>query len=191
MNPGIDTFFYIKINENNSKVFYFENDALKFEQNFDFGFEIISKDISKITSLSLETVKKIISKFKFNSKIPESELIEKKILEGEINKKIRKKLIYEIAFARIKEIAEKILLKNINFKNFVETSSIIFLELTDKSHYDNMKELYDISFSPKENELKYLENFSTEAAVNNLNKIVQFGWKKEAIPIANVKIYNC
>ena len=77
MNPGIDTFFYIKINENNSKVFYFENDALKFEQNFDFGFEIISKDISKITSLSLETVKKIISKFKFNSKIPESELIEK------------------------------------------------------------------------------------------------------------------
>ena len=58
MNPGIDTFFYIKINENNSKVFYFENDALKFEQNFDFGFEIISKDISKITSLSLETVKK-------------------------------------------------------------------------------------------------------------------------------------
>ena len=187
MNPGIDTFFYIKINENNSKVFYFENDALKFEQNFDFGFEIISKDISKITSLSLETVKKIISKFKFNSKIPESELIEKKILEGEINKKIRKKLIYEIAFARIKEIAEKILLKNINFKNFVETSSIIFLELTDKSHYDNMKELYDISFSPKENELKYLENFSTEAAVNNLNKIVQFGWKKEAIPIANVK----
>ena len=69
-------------------------------------------------------------------------------------------------------------MKNINFKNFVETSSIIFLELTDKSHYDNMKELYDISFSPKENELKYLENFSTEAAVNNLNKIVQFGWKK-------------
>ena len=50
-----------------------------------------------------------------------------------------------------------------------------------------MKELYDISFSPKENELKYLENFSTEVAVNNLNKIVQFGWKKEAIPIANVK----
>ena len=39
---NIDTFFRIKINDNNSKIFYFENNALKFEQNFKFGTEIIS-----------------------------------------------------------------------------------------------------------------------------------------------------
>ena len=38
------------INENNSKIFYFENNSLKFEQDFKFGSDIIIKDISKITS---------------------------------------------------------------------------------------------------------------------------------------------
>ena len=47
----IDTFFQIKINENKSQIFYFENDALKFEQNFDFGSDLILRDISKVTSL--------------------------------------------------------------------------------------------------------------------------------------------
>ena len=46
---NIDTFFQIKINDN-SKIFYFENNALKFEQNFKFGTDIVIKDISKITS---------------------------------------------------------------------------------------------------------------------------------------------
>ena len=37
----IDTFFYIHIKDNNSKIFYFENDSLKSEQNFIFGTDII------------------------------------------------------------------------------------------------------------------------------------------------------
>ena len=40
-----NTFFHIKINENDSKIFYFENNSLKFEQNFKFGNDIIIKDI--------------------------------------------------------------------------------------------------------------------------------------------------
>ena len=47
-----DTFFHIKINKNDTKIFYFENNSLKFEQNFKFGNDIIIKDISKITSLN-------------------------------------------------------------------------------------------------------------------------------------------
>ena len=43
----IDTFFYIQIKDNNSKIFYFENDSLKSEQNFSFGTDIIIKDVSK------------------------------------------------------------------------------------------------------------------------------------------------
>ena len=34
----------------NSQIFYFENDSLKFEQNFNFGSDLIINDISKITS---------------------------------------------------------------------------------------------------------------------------------------------
>ena len=64
-NKNIDTFFQIQINRNNSKIFFFENGSLKFEQKFNFGYNILIKDISKITSLKIETVKKIIRKIKF------------------------------------------------------------------------------------------------------------------------------
>ena len=34
-------FIKFKINNNKSKIFYFENNSLKFEQNFKFGFDVI------------------------------------------------------------------------------------------------------------------------------------------------------
>jgi cell division ATPase FtsA len=37
-NPKIETYFYIQINDNNSKIFYVENNAFKFEQKFNFGY---------------------------------------------------------------------------------------------------------------------------------------------------------
>ena len=49
--PSINTFLYIEIDNNYSKIFYVENDSLKYEQKFNFGLEIILKDISKITYL--------------------------------------------------------------------------------------------------------------------------------------------
>ena len=36
-----DTFFFIEILKNKSKIFFFENNSLKFEQNFNFGSDII------------------------------------------------------------------------------------------------------------------------------------------------------
>ena len=65
------TFFQIRINENNSKIFYFENDTLKFEQNFKFGTSIIAKDISKITTLKLDTIRKILDNVELKENLPE------------------------------------------------------------------------------------------------------------------------
>ena len=50
-NKKIESFFHIKIDDHHTKIFYFENSSLKFEQKFKFGNDIIIKDISKITSL--------------------------------------------------------------------------------------------------------------------------------------------
>ena len=61
-HKNIDTFFYFEINDKHSKVFFFENNSLQFEQNFSFGTDIIIQDISKITSLNLKDVKKILEK---------------------------------------------------------------------------------------------------------------------------------
>ena len=59
-DKNLETFFKIKINENNSKIFFFENNSLKFEQKFEFGSNMIIKDISKITALKSETINSIL-----------------------------------------------------------------------------------------------------------------------------------
>ena len=35
--------------------------------------------------------------------------------------------------------------------------------------------------------LKFLDNLTTEDLINNANKLVHYGWKKEAIPITHAK----
>ena len=62
-NKDIETFFYIKINENNSQIIYFENDSLKFEENFNFGTELVLKNISKNTFLKIEAIKSFLNNF--------------------------------------------------------------------------------------------------------------------------------
>ena len=79
INKNTETFFHIQINDNSSKIFYFENNSLKFEQNFKFGQSIILNDISKITSLKVETIHKILNEIKSEKNIDENELVEKKI----------------------------------------------------------------------------------------------------------------
>ena len=61
-SKNTDTFFYIHICKNNSKIFFFENNSLKLEQNYKFGLDIIIKDISKVISLDTKTVEKILNR---------------------------------------------------------------------------------------------------------------------------------
>ena len=70
-----ESFFYIKMNNNNSKIFYFENNSLKSEEKFKFGIDIITRDISKITALKIETVKTILGKIKFEGKFLRKNLL--------------------------------------------------------------------------------------------------------------------
>ena len=44
-NKNLNTFFKLQINDDSSQILYFENDALKFEQNFNFGTNLIINDI--------------------------------------------------------------------------------------------------------------------------------------------------
>ena len=67
-NIGINSFFLLQINDHNSKIIFFENYSLKFEQSFSFGKDIILNDISKILSLNKDTIKKIINHINFNEK---------------------------------------------------------------------------------------------------------------------------
>ncbi len=187
-NRNTDTFFKIKINKNNSKIFFFEDNSLKVEQVFNFGTDIIMKDISKITSLKEHTIKKILKKIKFNKEIQEDDFIEKEFFSEDIYKKIKKKLIYQIAFARISEISELIIFKNINFKNYEKLSKLIFLELDDKLQNQSFNEIFKTVFSAKDTiDIKFLNNVDDESMFKSLQQLVHYGWKKEAIPVDGTK----
>jgi len=187
-NLNLGNFFQIKINENNSKIFYFENDSLKFEQNFNFGTDLIIKDISKITSLNIKLVQKILNNINLSKKTLKDELIEKELFENENYIKIKKKLILEIAEARIHELLEIMLFKNVNFFYYRKKNLSIFLKINNKPHLNLFKESYELFFSQNKNLfLIFADSSSTDELISSVNQLVDFGWKKEAIPVTRKK----
>ena len=187
-NNNVETFFKIKIETNDIKIFYFENSSLKFEQNFKFGSDIILKDISKITLLKKDTIEKILEQVSLNNQIPNDELIEKNYFINEEYRKIKKKLIYEIALARVIEISEIIFFKNINLKYLIDSPKHIFFELKNGFKHQALKEIFENSFLIKSfTNTKFLEELSNESMLSTANRLVHFGWKKEAIPTSKIK----
>lgn len=187
-NKNCDTFFYIKIQEYNSKIFYFENNSLKYEQNFEFGSNIILKDISKITSLKIDVIKNILDKIVLTDEISENDLIEKEFFKNIDYIKIKKKLFYKIALARIEELSELILFKNINLKHYNKVSKNVYLEINKNSQFKCFEEIYKTAFSMNRDfDLKILENLTNSSLLNVANELVLYGWKKEAIPITQSK----
>ena len=188
VNLNVNTFFKIKIDRESSQIFYFENNSLKFEENFNFGSDLILKDISKVTSLKIDVVEKIVRNSKLSKEINSEELIEKIFFNSENHKTIKKKLIQEIASARIEEFLEILLFKNINLKCYKKLNIVVFLNINDKFHFNCFKDVYHSLFSDNNNfAMKFSKDFKTEDTINTVNQIVHFGWKKEAIPIVHRK----
>ncbi len=187
-NQNTETFFQIKIGDDKSKIFYFENSSLKFEQEFNFGLNIIIKDVSKITSLKVNTVKEIMKKIKFENNFLDDELVEKHLFIEDNFRKIKKKLIFEIALARIQEISQIILAKNINIGHYKKYSNKLFLEITSELQTESLINIFKNSFfADSKIEVKILNDLTSEDMLKTANEVVHFGWKKEAIPITQSK----
>lgn len=180
----IKSFFYIQVQKFNCKVFLFENDVLKFEQRFNFGSDIVYKDISKVTSLNIEMIKKFMNNNKSDSKISSSEIIEKEYFNDQIYRRIKKELIFKIAEARIKELGGLILTKNINFHNSINKINKIFLEISDKQQLESLSELYENYFSNgNKSDLDIIDKTDCAKIIETAYSISQFGWKNEVIPV--------
>ena len=187
-NKNIETFFHITIYKKNTKIFYFENNSLKYEQEFSFGSDIVAKDISKITSLKIDTVHEILNCDKFTNNILNEDLIDNSFLKKEANKKVKKKLVHDIALARIKEIFEIMILKNVNLNHYKNSTDILFIEIDNYSTETGLIDLFTLAFADDENFNVYIQdNLSKERILKTANKLVHFGWNKEAIPMAQPK----
>ena len=187
-NQNLDTFFKIEIDKKNCRIIFFENCSLKFEQNFKFGSDLIIQDISKIVALDKEIVNAIISSVNFQTTNPDDIYIGKDFFKKSNFRKIKKQLFHDIATARIHEILELIFYKNINLVEFLKDNKKIFLTIYDKIIYDSFKQTF-IKFNKTKNlhDLELIKKNEKKDLIENINKLVQFGWKSEAVPIVNEK----
>ena len=183
-NANLESFFKIQIDENNSQIIFFENSSVKYVQDFSFGSNIIIKDISKVVGMKIDTIKNFLIHSNTIGNTSVNELIEKEYFKDDNYRKVKKKLILDIAEARIKEISELMLFKNINTFNFLKKKSPIFLNISDQKHLMGFKNYFLECFSKeKKIDVNFLENNGIKNLYHNAIKLVQFGWKSEAVPI--------
>ena len=187
-NENCETFFIIEIGKKFIQLIYFENSALKFTESFDFGTEIIINDISKIVALKKETINEIISDKNFFQGDLNDTLISEKYFKNQNFRKIKKKLLIEISYARIEEIFEIILFKNFNVLSLLKKDINVFLSFDDTIKIDFFKKIL-MQYFLKKNDLNFIieKKPSTEDLALKAVQLVQFGWKKEALPIVNEK----
>ena len=120
----------------------------------------------------------------------QNEIVEKEYFEETSFRKIKKKLILDIANARINELAEIILYKNLNLQKLIKINTPIFLDINVKNevYLKILKESFNKFFSENGKfEIKNIDQISNEEILSNAHKIVHFGWKKEAVPIVKAK----
>lgn len=185
---NIETFFRIEISKNSSKLIFFENSALKFSQDFNFGSDIIVQDINKVLSLKNEIIYKFFEENILTRKFNDKDYLEKKYFEGENFRKIKKKMIYDIVSARMQEVSEIILFKNINILSLIKKNTRIFFSIKDEIILSSAKEILENSFSQnKALLLEFLINENSQNFFHSTMKTVHFGWKKEAVPIVQTK----
>ena len=187
-NENCETFFKIEIDKKSIQLIYFENSSLKFIQSFDFGIEVIINDISKIVALKKETIDKIISDKNFFSEDVNNALISEKYFENQNFRKIKKKLLIDISYARIDEIFEIMLFKNFNVLSLLKKDINVFLNFEDSIKINFFQKIL-MEYFLKKNELNFIisKKPSTEDLAIKAAQLVQFGWKKEALPIVNEK----
>ena len=187
-NPELDTFFKVEINKNYSRIFYFENSALKFLQDFKFGNELIIKDISKILGFNNEAITNILENFKINELVEDNGFIEKKYFKNKNFRKINKNLIFEIAKARVSEFSEIFIKKNINLSSFLRKNISIYLLVRDIEKIPILEDIYMSQFSNNNDyKVNLIKDSFFKDKSNTAFKLVQYGWKKEAVPVVREK----
>ena len=188
-NNNTETFIKIKINKDSSNISFFDRASFRYVEYFNFGTNIIFKDITKVCSINYEIIKKILSdKFFANKIFEDNEFLEEKYFIQENYRKIRKKLIVDIADARIEEIIDIILNKNINMKSFKKKNCKIYIAIEDELIFNNFKDNFRTYCSEDYNFDPYLINdLKIDSLIISAANLSIYGWKKEAIAVTQTK----
>ena len=183
-------FFCIDLGKEKSSLTLFYNGSFCFLENFNFGTNIIKKDVSKLCSIELDIIDKIISEINFEKEFSE-ELIDKKYFNDKPYRKISISYIKEIMLARLNELLDIIFIKNINIKNLKINIENCFIYIEDQNINVNLRQnLFDYLIE-KEKMKKFLIKEMTQndeyLKCNLAAKLINDGWQNEVLPLIQPK----
>jgi len=166
----------------------FKNYALIHSITFPIGINHISKDLSKVCSLSTEESNNIIDDIDFSLKddqkiFDENDFLKKIYFKNSNYRKISKDLVLNIIKARLDEILEK-LKKQLIIPEFNQNSGIAFFLTGGGSKLFNIEKYFSKLFGENikvinNSNIKLEKNFSSSLGAI---KIITEGWETEAIP---------
>ena len=187
-NQKDENFFKINLGKTKSQISFFDKSSFRYSESFNFGSTMIIKDIEKVCSIKNEIINTILLDKPFKiQKYDEEQYFEEKFFINDDYRKIKKKLVYEIANSRIEEIIDIIFNKNINIESFKQTSNQVYFNVQDNLISENFKQIFENCIYKKNGfQIKFID-VSFDKLIYNAAKLSLFGWKKEAIPITQTK----
>ena len=179
-------FTVLTIEDKNINISIFKNKSYVLTQDFDFGADLIIKDISKLCSLKINEVEFFLKEINLNSEIEidADSCLNKKFFSTSPYRKIKHQLILDIITARLDELVEICYENNKNLDYFRKSNNAIYVIISKDEHLKN------IQFALQKNRLidaKFIfgQNIDDNLlfSLNGAAELIGRGWEKEAIPV--------
>ena len=182
-------FVSIRLGEKRSNLYLFKERSFIFSQEFNFGVDIIIKDISKLCSLKYEEVEVMLNKLNLEKISDNNEnFLDKKYFTNSPFREVKEKLVIEVIKSRFEELFEIFYEKNINLAYFRKTNQDIYICIENLKYLKNFKKIVE-KIIPNNFKLVFSNEVDTEKNIACLGaaELLGKGWEKEAIPIIQTK----
>ena len=179
----------LRLEKNRINISLFKKKSYVFTEDFEFGFDLIIKDISKLCSLKIEEVENFMKEIELKDIIENNRelYLEKKYFYISPYRKIKYQLILDIITARIEELFEICYQKNVNIKN-LKSNDKVYIYVESSEYYANIQYVMENSkLVPLDSIYNNNTLQSLLAGVNGACELISKGWEKEAIPISHKK----
>jgi cell division protein FtsA len=189
-NQNNKNFTSISFEGDRINVSLFKNKSYVFTQDFDFGIDLIIRDISKLCSLKISEVQFLLKEINLKSTLENEKesCLNSKFFSSSPYRKIKHHLILDIITARLDELIEICYEKNSNLNYFRNNNNIIYINIEKFEYFEN------IYFALQKNKLintdfifgRKIEE-SSLFSLNGAADLIGKGWDKEAIPVVQTK----
>lgn len=181
----------IKIGYNKSYISIFENLSYIYSEAFNFGSNIIIKDVVKLCSLDFNNVQTIFKDICFDSTInlnDKENYLSQNYFKNAAFRKISKQHLHEIIIARVEEIVNLVYKTNANLDYIKKKNKYIEINFQDKNIYKNLKLTFAKIF-PINDIVETTESTQDKHLVPCISsaELIGKGWEKEALSIIQTK----